>query len=86
MEIFFYQNVLMILRLPETLSADFKKNRIRKIMGMLGLTAVKDTIVGDETHRGISGGQLKRLSIGVEIINLPDLIFLDEPTTGTLLD
>ena len=50
---------------------------------MLGLTAVKDTIVGDETHRGISGGQLKRLSIGVEIINLPDLIFLDEPTTGT---
>src|SRR5690606_9730124 len=32
--------------------------------------------------RGVSGGQLKRLSIGVEIINLPDLIFLDEPTTG----
>ena len=31
---------------------------------------------------GISGGQARRLTIGVEIINLPDLIFLDEPTTG----
>jgi len=29
-----------------------------------------------------SGGQLKRVSIGVEIVNLPNLMFLDEPTTG----
>jgi ABC-type multidrug transport system ATPase subunit len=32
--------------------------------------------------QGISGGQARRLSIGVEIVQLPDVIFLDEPTTG----
>ena len=38
--------------------------------------------MGGEATRGISGGQYKRLSIAVEIIHEPDLIFLDEPTTG----
>jgi ABC-type multidrug transport system ATPase subunit len=39
-------------------------------------------LVGDELLRGISGGQRKRLSIGVETISMPELIFLDEPTSG----
>ena len=70
------------LRLKETLSAESKEKRVQKILDMLGLDAVADTVVGDETTRGISGGQVKRLSIAVEIVSLPDLIFLDEPTTG----
>jgi len=41
-----------------------------------------ETLVGDTFHRGISGGQKRRLTIAVEIIDLPDVIFLDEPTTG----
>jgi ABC-type multidrug transport system ATPase subunit len=44
---------------------------------MLGLAEVADTVVGDEHVRGISGGQAKRLSIGVEVVGFPDLIFLD---------
>jgi len=70
------------LRLKETLPAEAKEKRVQKILDMLGLEAVADTIVGDENTRGISGGQVKRLSIAVEIVSLPDLIFLDEPTTG----
>jgi ABC-type multidrug transport system ATPase subunit len=70
------------LRLSERMSAQTKLKRVDKILDMLGLAEHADTLVGNEYIRGISGGQLKRLSIGVEIIHLPDLIFLDEPTTG----
>mgnify|MGYP003386410010 CR=1 FL=1 len=48
----------------------------------MGLVGVKDSLVGDTLNKGISGGQCKRLSIAIEIVNLPLLIFLDEPTTG----
>lgn len=70
------------LRLKENLPAAAKDKRVQKILDMLGLEAVAETVVGDENTRGISGGQVKRLSIGVEIVSLPDLIYLDEPTTG----
>lgn len=69
-------------RLPETTSVEDINKRVDKILAMLGLTMVQHTTVGNENIRGISGGQLKRLSIGVEIINLPAIMFLDEPTTG----
>ena len=71
------------LRLSVRMSPEAKRKRVDKILDMLGLAEHGDTLVGNENIRGISGGQLKRLSIGVEIVHLPDLIFLDEPTTGT---
>jgi ABC-type multidrug transport system ATPase subunit len=70
------------LRLPEDWSVEKKNKRVDKILDMLGLSAVQNTIVGGHSVRGISGGQVKRLSIGVEIVNLPNVMFLDEPTTG----
>jgi len=70
------------LRMDQKNDPKIRVARVNKIMDMLGLTEHAGTLVGNEDIRGISGGQLKRLSIGVEIINLPDLIFLDEPTTG----
>ena len=38
--------------------------------------------VGTDERRGISGGERKRTCIGMELIIAPDVLFLDEPTTG----
>jgi ABC-type multidrug transport system ATPase subunit len=70
------------LRMSKAESKEAKKLRVEKIISMLELGLVAETVVGDELVRGLSGGQLKRLSIGVELVTLPALMFLDEPTTG----
>jgi len=38
--------------------------------------------VGTEFIRGVSGGERKRTNIGMELIISPNILFLDEPTTG----
>ncbi|OBT63398.1 hypothetical protein VE03_07124 [Pseudogymnoascus sp. 23342-1-I1] len=48
----------------------------------LGLINVKDNLVGDQERRGVSGGERKRVSIGVELIAAPRMLILDEPTSG----
>ena len=45
----------------------------------------KNTRIGNNIIRGVSGGERKRASIGVELLTNPSLIFLDEPTTGILI-
>ena len=71
------------LRLNETYTHAQRQEKVEEVMAMLGLTHVADVVVGDGiTIKGISGGQLRRVSIGVEIMDLPGVLFLDEPTTG----
>ncbi|XP_078488410.1 broad substrate specificity ATP-binding cassette transporter ABCG2 isoform X2 [Ciona intestinalis] len=70
------------LRLPRSVSQKDKKKRIEEILYDLGLTMCADTKIGNEMIRGVSGGEKKRASIGMELITAPTVLFLDEPTTG----
>ena len=47
-----------------------------------GLLKHADTKVGGATGSGLSGGQKKRLVVALQLLNLPSVIFLDEPTSG----
>uniref|UniRef100_A0A251T6Y3 Putative ABC-2 type transporter family protein n=1 Tax=Helianthus annuus TaxID=4232 RepID=A0A251T6Y3_HELAN len=46
------------------------------------MQSARNTYIGDEGTRGVSGGERRRVSIGVDIIHGPSLLFLDEPTSG----
>ncbi|XP_015072994.1 ABC transporter G family member 6-like [Solanum pennellii] len=69
-------------RLPRTLSKSKKKSRVQALIDQLGLRNAAKTIIGDEGHRGVSGGERRRVSIGIDIIHDPIILFLDEPTSG----
>ncbi|XP_037686157.1 broad substrate specificity ATP-binding cassette transporter ABCG2-like [Choloepus didactylus] len=70
------------LRLPTTMMNHEKNERINKLIQELGLDKVADSKVGTQFIRGVSGGERKRTSIGMELITDPSILFLDEPTTG----
>lgn len=70
------------LRLPKSMSDAEKIERSDSTIRELGLEKCKDTKIGSEIVRGISGGERKRVTIGVELVTNPSLLFLDEPTTG----
>ncbi|KAL5222616.1 hypothetical protein ABZP36_027329 [Zizania latifolia] len=69
-------------RLPRALSPSKKRARVQALIDQLGLRPAANTIIGDEGHRGVSGGERRRVSIGTDIIHDPILLFLDEPTSG----
>jgi ABC-type multidrug transport system ATPase subunit/tellurite resistance protein len=53
-----------------------------KTLEALGLLAAKDLKVGSPLDKSISGGQRKRLNIGLELLREPSVLFVDEPTSG----
>ncbi|KAF9131692.1 hypothetical protein BGW39_001444 [Mortierella sp. 14UC] len=70
------------MRLPSDLTRSQKTEKVLEIVDFLGLNSVMDSVVGDAEQRGISGGQRKRVNIGMELVTEPSILFLDEPTSG----
>ncbi|KAK8593336.1 hypothetical protein V6N13_043069 [Hibiscus sabdariffa] len=69
-------------RLPYSLPKSNKKMRVQALIDQLGLRNAAKTVIGDEGHRGVSGGERRRVSIGIDIIHDPIILLLDEPTSG----
>jgi len=70
------------LRLPKTVSSEERRVLVDSLLDALGLRHVENTFCGSTLVRGLSGGEKKRVSIGVELVTNPRIIFLDEPTSG----
>jgi ABC-type Mn2+/Zn2+ transport system ATPase subunit len=70
------------MRLPSDWNFERVKTKVLEIISFLGMSHVMDSIVGNEEERGISGGQRKRVNIGMELVAEPSVLFLDEPTSG----
>lgn len=70
------------IRLPRWDKAKIRAH-VSSVIKALGLKDVENSIIGDESQRlRISGGQRKRVNIGLELAACPIALFLDEPTSG----
>jgi ABC-type Mn2+/Zn2+ transport system ATPase subunit len=56
--------------------------KIKEVIRVLDLYAIRHSKIGDDNKRGISGGQRKRVNIGLELVGNPTVLLLDEPTSG----
>ncbi|CAF1236409.1 unnamed protein product [Adineta steineri] len=70
------------VRLPRSIKIHERMNRVNQVIRDLDLQSCADTLIGTDFIRGISGGERKRTSIGMELVLSPNILFLDEPTTG----
>ena len=66
-----------LLRLPTAVNAEGRSQKVQEVMDLLGLTAGADGLVAKK-----SGGQLRRISIAMELVTDPELFVLDEPDSG----
>ncbi|KAG0460355.1 hypothetical protein HPP92_020243 [Vanilla planifolia] len=70
------------LRLPSHIKNSIRKMFVEEVMGILELLPLKKAIVGLPGVNGLSAEQRKRLTIAVELVSNPSILFMDEPTSG----
>ncbi len=82
-ELTVFQNLFFSSKLYfGALSDEEITKRVDHCLQTLGLFEIKDLLVGDPLNKYISGGQRKRLNIALELIREPEILFVDEPTSG----
>ncbi|KAM3262085.1 hypothetical protein ACQJBY_052645 [Aegilops geniculata] len=70
------------LRLPSNVKSRERDIFIDEVMDLVELTGLKNAMVGMAGATGLSAEQRKRLTMAVELVASPSIIFMDEPTTG----
>uniref|UniRef100_A0A453KM89 ABC transporter domain-containing protein n=4 Tax=Aegilops tauschii subsp. strangulata TaxID=200361 RepID=A0A453KM89_AEGTS len=70
------------LRLPANVDSSTRKMFIDEVMELVELSPLRDALVGLPGVSGLSTEQRKRLTIAVELVANPSIIFMDEPTSG----
>ncbi|TKW15301.1 hypothetical protein SEVIR_5G228700v4 [Setaria viridis] len=70
------------LRLPKDVDSNTRKIFIEEVMELVELKPLRDSLVGLPGVNGLSTEQRKRLTIAVELVANPSIIFMDEPTSG----
>ncbi|KAF3443181.1 hypothetical protein FNV43_RR12862 [Rhamnella rubrinervis] len=70
------------LRLPSEIDRHTRSEFVAEVLQMIELDEIKDELVGVSGVSGISNEQRKRLTIAVELVSNPSIIFMDEPTSG----
>ncbi|CAH2079071.1 unnamed protein product [Thlaspi arvense] len=70
------------LRLPSDVNPETKRAIVKDVLETIELEEIKDSIVGLPGISGLTTEQRKRLTIAVELVANPSIIFMDEPTTG----
>jgi len=82
-ELTVYQNMYFNARLCfGDYNEDQLNKTVDKVLVDLDLLDIKDLQVGDPMNKKVSGGQRKRLNIGLELMREPGVLFVDEPTSG----
>lgn len=72
-----------LLRLPKDMSRAYKEQKVEEVERQLGIYHIRNQPIGsEETGRGISGGEKRRVGIACELVTSPSILFLDEPTSG----
>ena len=78
-----YQNLYFAAKLCFSTRSEEEINfLVLKVLEDLGLSEIRDLKVGSPLRKTISGGQRKRLNIGLELLREPAVLFCDEPTSG----
>ncbi|KAF8688234.1 hypothetical protein HU200_042359 [Digitaria exilis] len=70
------------LRLPTEMDPEIRHDFVKEVLETIELDEVRDTLVGLPGANGLSTEQRKRLTIAIELVSNPSIIFLDEPTSG----